>query len=264
LTVRERQRVQTCAALAVVGLLAWREATPIVRRHDVPDARIAELAARFPAAVNVRPTDASLGFGGEGTLIASRWVLTAAHVAATVNVGDLVVAGGRSYPIDRVVVHPEWRQIADLKRDLALVRVRFDVGGIEPVRLFEGEEAVGTVVTFVGRGGFGTGVAGVRGEDRHLRAATNRLDGVDEAFLKFRFDAPGDPHVTALEGISGPGDSGGGALIEQGGKVYVLGISSWQDTRPTKRVQGVYGVIENYVRVSIHRDWILRTMNARD
>jgi hypothetical protein len=251
-------------ALALGASLLSGEALPIVSRHDVPEARIVELAGRFPAAVNVRPANASHGFGGEGTLIAPRWVLTAAHVAVTVKVGDVVVAGSRSYPIDRIVVHPEWHQIADVKRDVALVRLRFDVVGIEPAQLFEGEEAVGTLVTFVGRGGFGTGVAGVRGEDRRLRAATNRLDGVDEAFLKFRFDAPGDPHVTVLEGISGPGDSGGAAFVEQGGKLYVIGISSWQDTRPTKRVQGVYGVIENYVRVSVHRDWILRTMNAKN
>ena len=78
--------------------------------------------------------------------------------------------------------------------------------------------------------------------------------------LQFRFDRPGDPAITELEGISGPGDSGGAAFQEIDGKLYVVGVSSWQDTRPTGRKQGLYGVIEHYVRVSSHYDWIMRTL----
>ena len=106
--------------------------TAIVMRHDVPEQRFLELAARYPAAVSVRPEDR---WYAEGTLIAPRWVLTA-----------------------------------------------------------------------------------------------------------------------------GPGDSGHAAFQEIEGKLYVIGVGSWQDTRPTNRVQGLYGVIEYYVRVSSYYDWIVRTM----
>jgi hypothetical protein len=149
---------------------------------------------------------------------------------------------------------------ADLPFDVALVRLKLPVPGIEPALLSKGREQVGSMVTFVGRGGFGTGVAGVRGEDRRLRAATNRIDAVTDSDLVFRFDKPGDSQVTELEGISGPGDSGGAAFQEVDGKLFVVGISSWQDTRPSGRVQGVYGVIEHYVRVAPHYEWLMRTM----
>ena len=230
-------------------------------RHDVPEQRFLELASHYPAAVNVRPAN---GDDAEGTLIASRWVLTAAHVASAVGPGDLVVAGGKSYPIERVFIHPDFHELVmtDLPYDIALIRLKLAVTGIEPVLLFDGQERVGSVVTFVGRGGFGTGVSGLRGEDRRLRAATNRIDAVTDNDLHFRFDAPGEDHATELEGISGPGDSGSAAFQEIDGKLYVIGVSSWQDTRPTKRVQGVYGVIEHYVRVAPHYGWLMRTMRS--
>ena len=230
-------------------------------RHDVPEQRFLELATHYPAAVNVRPAN---GDDAEGTLIAPRWVLTAAHVASAVGPDDLVVAGGRSYQVERVFIHPEFQElvVADLPYDIALIRLKQAVTGIKPVLLFNGQEQAGSVVTFVGRGGFGTGTAGVRGEDGRLRAATNRIDAVTDKDLQFRFDGPGEEHATELEGISGPGDSGSAAFQEIDGKLYVVGVSSWQDTRPTKRVQGVYGVIEHYVRVAPHYAWITQMMRS--
>jgi hypothetical protein len=56
-------------------------------------------------------------------------------------------------------------------------------------------------------------------EDRRLRAATNRVEKADGPFLQLRFDAPEDPNVTDLEGISRPGDSGGPAYIERAARV---------------------------------------------
>lgn len=237
------------------------ESQAIVTRHDVPEQQFINLATRYPAAVSVRPAN---GWGAEGTLIGPRWVLTAAHVAAGVGPNDLVVAGGKSHLIERVFIHPQWHgmTVADLPYDVALVRLQRAVPGIQPALLFNAREQAGSIVTFVGRGASGTGLTGAERENRQLRAATNRVDKVEGAFLQFRFDRPADPAITALEGISGPGDSGGAAFQEIDGKLYVIGISSWQDTRPTGRLQGVYGVVENYVRVSIHFDWITRTMKA--
>jgi hypothetical protein len=248
-------------ALLITALLISLQAPAIVMRHDVPEQRFIELASRYPAAVNVRPANAD---NAEGTLIAPRWVLTAAHVASAVVPGDLIVAGGKSYRVERVFINPGFHELrfADMPYDIALIRLELAVTDIQPVLPFNGHEQPGSVVTFVGRGGFGTGIAGIRGEDGSVRAATNRIDAVTDNDLQFRFDKPGEERATELEGISGPGDSGGAAFQEIDGKLYVVGVSSWQDTKPTGRVQGVYGVIEHYVRVSPHYEWLTRTMRA--
>ena len=248
------------ASLAVAALVSFH-ASAIVMRHDIAEQRFLDLATRYPAAVEVRPGN---GDYAEGTLIAARWVLTAAHVASAVAPGDLVVAGGKSYQVEQVFIHPDFHELVfkDMPFDIALIRLRLPVTGVEPASLFVGQELADTVVTLVGRGGFGTGMVGLRGEDRRLRAATNRIDAVTDSDLQFRFDKPGEEHVTELEGISGPGDSGSAAFQEIGGKLYVVGVSSWQDTRPTGRVQGRYGVIEHYVRVAPHHSWLTQTMGA--
>lgn len=234
----------------------------IVMRHDRDERLFLELAQRFPSVVVVRRVANRGDLGDAGTLVAPRWVLTAAHVAAALAVGDAIDAAGRSYSIDRVIRHPEWQTNADFKFDIALVRLAEPVNDIAPASIYEGADELGMQVTFVGRGGQGTGLTGPIAEDGRARAATNRVDAVDGSLLRFRFDAPGDPNVTDLEGVSGPGDSGGPAFIERAGRPFVIGVSSAQDSRPAGRQQGRYGVLEYYARVSSFAPWIRATMSG--
>jgi secreted trypsin-like serine protease len=88
------------------------------------------------------------------------------------------------------------------------------------------------------------------------------VEKAEDPYLRFRFDAPQDPGVTQLEGISGVGDSGGPAYIERGGVVYVIGVSSAQDARPAGKKEGHYGVLEYYPRVSFFAGWIQETIRA--
>jgi secreted trypsin-like serine protease len=61
-----------------------------------------------------------------------------------------------------------------------------------------------------------------------------------------------------LEGISGPGDSGGPALIGRNNELYIVGISSNQEGEGHKK--GTYGVIEYYTRISSYYNWLVKTM----
>jgi hypothetical protein len=135
---------------------------------------------------------------------------------------------------------------------MALLELDRPVEGVAPILPYEDFDELGQIVTFVGRGDTGTGLTGPTTQDHKLRAATNRIERVEGGTLIFRFDAPGDEGVTPLEGISGPGDSGGPALIETADGPRVAGLSVASSGRP----KGRYGALEFYSRVSPQVMWI--------
>ena len=232
----------------------------IVVRHDRKDQAYLDLGKAFPSTVTLRRADNKSGLGDEGTLIAADWVLTAAHVASDLGPADLVVVGAKTHKIERVIIYPDWHQDADMPLDIALVHLVEPVADVAPAHIYTGSDEQGMVATLVGRGGTGTGLTGATREDRRVRAATNRVESTLDVFpvtaargqypaegfqLRFTFDAPGSTMTTELEGISGPGDSGGPAYVERDGVLYVIGVSSGQDRRPAKSHKpGHYGVFE--------------------
>lgn len=233
--------------------LVLQASTSIVIRHDRDDARHRELGTRFAqvCAMNLP--------GGEGTLVAPRWIATAAHVARWLKVGGELTCAGMPYAIARIEIYPGGQEGRD---DIALVELATPVVDLPSIPLYRGRGELGATVTFVGRGRFGTGRSGPVTADGIVRAATNVVETVHDRFLVFRFDEP--PAGTDLEGISGPGDSGGPALLIEGGVAYLAGISSGQDARAQGGREGVYGVIEYYTRVSAYLEWIDRLIDAHE
>jgi hypothetical protein len=239
-------------------------ANAIVMRHDRDEQAYIDLAKRFPATVTfVTPKDSTPW--GIGTIIAPRWVLTAGHIAEQLQPGDPAKVGGNTYEVESIVQYPNWQGVKtweDVKRDIALVRLRSPVAGIVPVKLYTGRDELGMVLTIVGTGERGTGLTGPVAKDTTMRAATNRVHNVDGTQLVFRFDAPDDADVTALEGCAGDGDSGGPAYLERDGEIYIVGVGSAQDARPTGKKLGRYGVLEMYPRVSSFASWIRATITT--
>jgi len=229
----------------------------IVTRHDTDPAAHRALAERFPSLVHLNLPD------GEAVLIEPSWVLTAAHVGIEVQPGHTLTIAGRDVAAAAVFIHPAWD---DGPHDLALIRLAEPVAHVEPVRPYRERDEVGQVIYLVGAGHGGNGLSGPDGIPGELRAATNRVDEASDDWLKFRFDDPreADSAATALEGVSGPGDSGGPAYVERGGIQYVAGISSGQGTRATGGREGVYGVTEFYTRVSSDYEWIRGTLDGED
>ncbi|HXB55651.1 MAG TPA: trypsin-like serine protease [Vicinamibacteria bacterium] len=235
---------------ALLLLTSAPSSMAIVERHDRDDGQYLKLGARFDAVGEVEPD-------GSGTLVASRWVLTAAHVAAGRGGATAVKFGERRYRVKRAVLHPLGTAARDRppEVDLALLELETPVDGIAPLEIYRSHDEAGRTAFIVGWGDYGKGGTALTHTDHRRRAATNQVSDAGPRRLFFSFDAP--PAGTDLEGVCGPGDSGGPALLESGGRVLVAGVSSAADGPP-----GNYGLTDIFVRVSAYADWIDKTIHA--
>lgn len=245
----------TLARLALVAAtLVAGAASAVVWRHDVAARAAESLGAKFAAVGRVSPD-------GSGTLIAPRWVLTAAHVAARAGKeGGEVEFDGRRYAIKRAVIHPQGspdprnpNQPPEV--DLGLLELAEPVVGVAPLALNRAADELGRPHAIVGFGDFGPSAASLRRGDGVRRAVMNVVDDAGPKRLFFRFDAP--PKGEALEGMGAAGDSGGPALIERDGAWQVAGVSSGSEGKP-----GAYGATDIYVRVSSFLPWIESKLGA--
>lgn len=236
--------------IILLGLLAAAlNAAPsaIVIRHDREEARYRALGQDTPSVVR-------FAAGGMGTLIAPHWILTAAHVAESLDTGVSVSVDGVIRRVAVVTAHPDYA--LQKGADIAVVKLDSAVQ-VLPVPLHTGRDEAGKTVTFIGEGDFGTGLTGPVHRDFVRRGAHNRVARVTDGWLIFTFDPWRD--AEELEGISGPGDSGGPALLTRNGVTTIVGVSSWQN-RNGRAHEGLYGVEEYYARVSTFAKWITKTI----
>lgn len=234
-------------------LLTAAASHAIVTRHDVDDVKFREAAKGYDAVIELD--------GATGTLIDPQWILTAAHVAEGFGpFNNGVTIKGKNYKIDSVILSPDWlaKGIRGGARDLALIRLASPVKGIKPVKIYQNQDELGKTILFVGYGMTGNGQTGPTQDDQVKRGATNVVDRVATIALQFKFDAP--PAGTPLEGISGPGDSGGPALLNDGKDTYILGVSSTNSGGGKDHCK--YDTIETYARVSTAADWIRTSMKS--
>jgi hypothetical protein len=241
-----RTRLTRGVAGTVLLTLMVGPAGAIVGRHDRDDDAYVQLGKEYRCVCRVARD-------GQGVLIGPHWVLTAAHVAQPVTAGkDVVHFGDRDFRVKRVVIHPGGHATGDRppEDDVALLELQKAVKHVRPAQLYREHDEVGKTIVVAGYGDVGDGRSKPRRGDGRLRAARNVITEAGPKRIFFTFDAPpaGDP----LEGVSGPGDSGGPALYEQDGRLYTVGISQASaNGRP-----GRYGVTEVYMRVSSYVDWI--------
>lgn len=225
-------------------------ALPIVIRHDRELQASLELAKPFDNTLRFEPD-------GCGTLIDKRWVLTAAHVAHELSpFNPVIFVQGKPRLVRQVLFHPKSasRGQRPPEVDLALVELDEPTEGIRPAGLYRGDAEVGAAVTVVGYGDFGVGNQELQFTDGRRRAATNRVEKAESGQLHLTFDAP--PSGSDLEGVGGPGDSGGPLFMANDQGRFLVGVSSASmGGRP-----GSYGVIDMYTRVSAYIEWIDSSM----
>jgi hypothetical protein len=217
----------------------------VVIRHDRDEAAAQKLATEYDQVGRILPN-------GCCTLVAPTWAITAAHVAASVKPNDSIEFNGKKYTVKQTVLHPEGKGPANTppEVDLALIELTDSVLNVTPAKLYADDDELNQVVVIVGYGDFGTPSQKLKRTDGKRRAVTNKIDDAGPRRIFMKFDQP--PAATEHEGVGGPGDSGGPALIRLHDDVYIVGVSSASmNGRP-----GTYNVTDVYVRISSYRKWI--------
>ncbi len=177
-------------------------ASAIVIRHDIPDAAYLARQSDYPSVFALYRTEAGHN-DCVATLISPKFAVTAAHCARDKSLlsesepdgpGYEVTIAGLPARIDSVLHHPG-NGTDDPAPDIALLRLAETVTHVAPMPLYRGKNEVGQVVVMPGWGGTGNGKTGLATEDGLFRVAENRVDQVEEGWLSWRFDAPGDSHA---------------------------------------------------------------------
>ncbi|MEP0972155.1 MAG: S1 family peptidase [Balneola sp.] len=248
--------------IPILILFLFSLSSEIVMRHDVDDSEYIALAEKYAGSV-VRLN------AGCGTFMLPNVILTAAHVASIPQIGDDVTVNGIKYDIKKIINHPDFNIQRSIANDIAIIILEEEVPDIELAKLYVSTDEVGKEIIFAGTGWAGTGdkgmIDGSINKDRKMRAAQNKVDGIrEDGFIRFTFDAPDSGEALPLEGISGPGDSGGPALWFDGDQAFIMGVSSHQNGRGMGKPEGVYNVYEFYTRVSEFTDWIETELKNND
>lgn len=212
------------------------------------------------------------------TLIDSQWALTAAHCVEETDLrGHIARAGeyvvhiaGFLSGIDKVVMHPNYafhdeQAHANEEVDLALLHLREPLTTPVPIPLYRERDELDRVATLLGWGFSGIGTTGIQSDDGRFRMAKNRVSEA-QSRLRFDFDDPRLPHSRAvdLEGLPGLGDSGGPALLQTADGWQIAGVAVGEiaaESAPAG-VQGLYGAVGVYERVSGHLEWIESVIQA--
>jgi hypothetical protein len=189
-------------------------------------------------------------FGGfcSGTLIAERWVLTAAHCAVGLShSAGRFTLGDDTFATSRVIVHPDYNPSefgTNRANDIALFQLNQTVPDVTPSPIFRDVPQVGDILTLVGYGAGGTGNSGHDGSFGTLRVGTTPIDRVTRTLIRWRFD-------NNSESNTAPGDSGGPAFLEIGGAFHVAGITSGGS-----RSDAAIGDRSFDTRVDAYQTWI--------
>lgn len=235
-------------ALALPLVIAL-PAAAITIRHDRTQAEYVTHGNQYPVGMMSMP-----GWMGSGTLIASQWVLTAAHVAETGDPAGSFIINGNTYNFTAANIFSRAGWTLGNGLDMSLIRLSSPVVGVTPVQIYRWNDEAGQNCSVVGFGGSGTGISGVNIGAGSRRGGTNIVNNATTVLTTDMDDPTTDPTATNLEMCAVPGDSGGGLFIQRTGTWYVAGVTSYISGGGDP--WGRYGDGNGYARVSSSQQWI--------
>ena len=261
MTFRPRRGRQAMAAGVAILILLLTGLVQPVAGAPRPDPRIiggepADFGEYpFMVALLLEPaqgTDFDKQFCG-GSLIASRWVLTAAHcvdflsgpedIAVAVSRTHLNSTEGQRVDVRAFYIHPDWDP-NELSPDVALLQLAKPVTGVAPIQLAgpgdDGFEAAGTLLTVIGWGNTSkTGQASFPDALREVVVPVVADEPCDEA--NHGFVTVETQLCAGAKGLdSCGGDSGGPLFATVAGTEIQVGIVSWGIGCAKQHYPGVY------------------------
>jgi trypsin len=199
-----------------------------------------------------------------GTLIAQRWVLTAAHCVSGKRARDMSVVvgratlsgtGGYSSAINRILMHPNYGRPVSYAHDAALLELTTPITAIAPITVDSDSstsnpfEQSGYYLTTAGWGTTSEG-----GSCCPSRMNEVDVPVVDDVTCKGAYTTRFDAASMLCAGVGGKdscqGDSGG-PIFDKTRNIQ-LGTVSWGDGCARAGYPGVYGELN----LPVIRDWI--------
>uniref|UniRef100_A0A1I7Y616 Peptidase S1 domain-containing protein n=1 Tax=Steinernema glaseri TaxID=37863 RepID=A0A1I7Y616_9BILA len=203
-----------------------------------------------------------------GTLLSTRFVLTAAHCVVDFRTGKVMVdsttlGGGQWSSVRRIVVHPRYSGSPDFYNDIAIIE-------IDPVQLNDQVKAIRIVkddsellrsqkATVIGFGTYKV-TEGKEIVSSYLRHTNVRLFSASEcrqkngAYINESLLCAGD-----MGKGTGSGDSGGPLLVSTRDGLVQVGVTSHGSDDFYKMMNEQHKHPDVYVRVSKYCGWIAKT-----
>ena len=226
--------MKTRSLLALAACCSTLPAAALLIRPDRDDAEYLELASRYTSCVRL---DAP---GGDGVLIAPRWVLTSEKAARTLREmkpRPKIAIGRRQVEIQQVYIHD----------GVGLVSLKSDVTDPPFTPPYRGADESGKTVVIAGHGETGRIGEGTTVKDGKKRASINTIDRISAQ--AFGMQLKPATEASDLQGAITAGDIGAPAYLETPEGLQVAGIARSSD-----------GTWETYARVSAYAAWIDSTM----
>lgn len=208
-----------------------------------------------------------------GSLIASNWVMTAAHCVDNPMVAkdpkrlDVIAgtvtykSGGVRSEVEKIIVNPKWGQTGtQYDFDATLLKLKTPVSVVEPIKLAAPNSALPTPGTDVRVSGWGRTSEGGPGAEKLRRADVPIISNEDcnKAESYNNLVSPQMFCAGVREGgvDSCQGDSGGPVMSRASGMPELIGVVSWGFGCARRLKPGVY------TRVMTVSQWAADTMKG--